>query len=487
MKFPYKNPPSEFQRTAMVQALKRPCYALFHAMGAGKTYSTINVLAARSVANNPEMRIDRAVIICPSAIKSVWATEFEKHSPFPYSIHAYKSGGDSDYVRWLKNGEPGLKVLTIGVEALSQGKAFDIAMAFIQGASAAMMVCDESSRIKNHSATRTKKAYKLAHACKFRMILTGTPITQGIQDLYSQFYFLDPDIIGLKSYVLFRNMYCVMGGFQNRSIIAYQNMDNLIKRLQPWCDIVTKEEALPQLPPKIYADPILVSPTSEQKSAMKQLQDQFVAQMSGDTLTVSTVMDRLTRYQQICGGFYPFDDTESGGYRIRRIEGRNPKLEVLLEYCESVHESGQKAIIWARFRPELEMIAEELRKVYGDRSALEFHGGVDEDTRAANTKDFENDPECRFMVANATVGGMGQTWISATNTFYYSNTFSYEDRMQSEDRNHRRGQHNSVVYRDITMNVKADKMIMQAIRRKHDLAMEVKDGLRATIDLGEED
>lgn len=483
--FPYKNEPSPFQRKAIVTSFKSKAYALFHAMGAGKTFSAINVMCARFMTSKFENKIDAAVIICPTSIKSVWLVEFDKHAPCPINAFVYEAGGDAAFYQWAKKDKEGLKVLIIGVEALSQGKAFDRTMEFLEN-KIAMVVCDESSRIKNHSADRTKKAFKISHACKFRMILTGTPVSQGMQDLFSQFYFLDPSILGMKSFVLFRNMYCVMGGFQNRAVIGFQNVPSLMDKIRPYCDIVTKEEAMPQLPPKIYSSPIVIKPTREQKAVMEQLHREFMAEQSGDVLNVSTVMDRLTRYQQICGGFYPHDDEENNSYKVRPIDGKNPKLDVLLELCEQVIGAGDKAIIWARFRPELELIAAKLNELYGAGTALPFHGGVSLEDRATYTRHFENGKTAKFMVANATVGGMGQTWVAATHTFYYSNTFSYEDRMQSEDRNHRRGQHNSVVYHDLVMDVKADHMILKALAKKHDLAMEVRDGIKKGTNFGAE-
>jgi hypothetical protein len=89
------------------------------------------------------------------------------------------------------------------------------------------------------------------------------------------------------------------------------------------------------------------------------------------------------------------------------------------------------------------------------------------------------DPQCRFIVSNQTVGSKGQTWTAATYNVYYSNTFSYQDRYQSEARSHRKGQHNNVVYQDIEMNIPYDKMILKAVRRKRDLAQEVQEYLTA--------
>lgn len=484
MAFPWKNKPTSIQLNAIKRAWKQRNFALFHAMGAGKTFTTINLAAARYMTRVPEQKIGLLIIICPSPIKSVWGVELEKHCPCPFSYHAYESGGDASLARWWKNvSGDALNVLAIGVEALSQGKAYDRVMEIIKEFRTRfpywgiMAAADESSRIKTHKATRSKKAHKIAHQCDFRLILTGTPITQGYQDLFSQFWFLDPNIIGMKSFILFKNMYCIQGGFENREIIGYQNTDKLTKSISPYCDIVTKEEAMPELSPKNYASPIMVQPTAPQKKAMKQLKDDMMAELQGRELTVSQVMDRLTRYQQICGGFLPYDNEENG-YSIEPIEGGNPKMGALLDLCESIYETGSKVIIWARFRPELELIASKLRSLYGVDSVAEFHGGIDERDRPNQTVNFETSKRCRFMVANPTVGGMGQTWVAASYTIYYSNTFSYEDRMQSEDRNHRKGQRSVVTYYDIVMDVPADKMILRALAKKGDVANEFKEGVK---------
>jgi SNF2 family DNA or RNA helicase len=78
------------------------------------------------------------------------------------------------------------------------------------------LVVDESSRIKSPSAKRTKEITKFSKYAKYKRILTGTPITKGPQDVYSQFKFLDPNILGYDSYYSFRSRYCIMGGYENR-------------------------------------------------------------------------------------------------------------------------------------------------------------------------------------------------------------------------------------------------------------------------------
>jgi SNF2 family DNA or RNA helicase len=239
-------------------------------------------------------------------------------------------------------------------------------------------------------------------------------------------------------------------------------------------DYVTKKDCL-DLPDKVYADPLLVKPTEDQARVMKQLATEYSMEDGNEEITVSTVLERMLRYQQVIGGTFPYE-SESGNYETRPISGRNPKLEAMLEYIADLPDNA-KVIIWARFVPEIGYIADAIAEEYGEESYCTFFGATSSDERKQNSERFQNDPSRRFMVSNQTVGGYGQTWTAATYVVYYSNTFSYEDRHQSESRPHRKGQENQVTYQDIEMAVVQDRMILKAIKRKKDLAKIVEESL----------
>jgi len=478
--FPYRFPPMPHQRTALARAVKAgPAFGFFHAMGAGKTFTVINLLYFL----HGKGKISGAIVICPTAIKNVWGVELDKCAPndAEFSPHILVSGGNKAAQRWTEKETDALQILVVGIEALSQGTAKEIMMDFARkhrGALAA--VVDESSKMKNAQAARTKTIIKLGAMADYRYVMTGTPVTQGLHDLWPQMQFLDPDILGCRSYVLFRNMYCIMGGYEGRKIIGYQRQDELMEKIAPYVDTVTKEQALPDLPPKIYQT-VEVELTKQQRAAMAELEQDMKAQQGELELTVQTVMDRLTRYQQIIGGHFPHED-EDGNYETTPIAGTNPKLAALVSLLELDAEVGVKTIIWARFTAERNAIVDAVAKARGREAVRLFDGQVSDSDRARFTEDFQNDPDVTVMVANVVVGGMGQTWTAATHEIYYSNDFSYENRMQSEDRAHRKGQKNSVKYTDIIANVKADQMIVHALARKGDVADYVKDSL--TDDLG---
>lgn len=456
------------QMVALRKAWHPKEFALFHEMGTGKTFTAINLAAARY----KEDLIDALVVICPTPIKNVWEDELEKFCPIDFSVWVYESG-DSPAI-WSREKRDELKVFVFGVESLSIENGRSIQeLEYFQRFHKFMCVVDESSRIKNYKAQRTKNVIKVGGWADYRMILTGTPVTQGLEDLFGQFRFLNANIVGCKNFTVFKNKYCVMGGFKAKQILGYQFQDHLFDKIKPYVDYVTKDECL-DLPDKLIPPPVRVKPTDNQKRVMLQLKQEYAMQDGDDEITVSTVLERMMRYQQVIGGSFPFEI--EGEYDTKPIPGGNPKIDEMKELLSGLPETT-KVIIWARFVPEIGYITDAIKDEYGESSVVQFYGATDNEARKRNVRLFQEDPEVRFIVSNQTVGGYGQTWTAATYVIYYSNSFSYEDRYQSEDRAHRKGQHNHVTYQDIEMDVPEDKMILRAIRKKRDLAEEVEEAL----------
>jgi SNF2 family DNA or RNA helicase len=476
MSHPYKFPPMGHQVVALKRAWKKPHFALFHEMGTGKTFTTINLAAGRFLKD----QIDSLVVICPTPIKLVWELELEKMCPVPYEVLTVQAGQASKekLLYFTEHKTDALKVVIVGVEALSQGNAFTVVRNFAK-LNRPMAVCDESSKLKNAKTNRTKNAAAIARECLYRIILTGTPITQGMEDLFGQFQFLHPKIIGMRSYFQFRNMYCVMGGFEGKQVLGYQNTDALMKKVSPYIDIVKKDEVL-DLPPKLF-ERIGVEPTKQQLKLIADLKHEFMANQDDKELMTRTVLERLTRFQQIIGGNFPFNE-EEGGYSTEPIQGPNPKIDAVMDLLEDLP-LDTKVIIWARFIPEIELIRDRLRAKFGDQSTVTFYGKDGDDERKTSVHNFQVG-DARFMVSNPSLGGMGQTWTAATVVIYYSNSFSYEDRMQSEDRAHRKGQEHPVTYIDIEVNHPYDRMILAAVKRKGGIAKFVEESIYAN-QLGE--
>jgi SNF2 family DNA or RNA helicase len=114
-----------------------------------------------------------------------------------------------------------------------------------------------------------------------------------------------------------------------------------------------------------------------------------------------------------------------------------------------------KAIVWARFVKDLDLIAEKLGK-----SAIRYRGDVGDVQR------FQEDERIRYFIANPATAGLGLTLTAAQTVVYYSNDFDLEHRLQSEDRTHRIGTTGSVTYIDIDATGTVDSKIINSLREK---------------------
>jgi len=468
---PYKAEPMVHQVNGLKRAWKKGSeFALFWEMGTGKTFTVINLAAARYMKD----QIEALIVICPTPIKLVWENEIDKWSPVECMVYTHMAGqAFKDGMREFgKTSYPNhMKVLIVGIEALSQGDTHEYLLQFAKD-NKCMIAADESSRLKNYASLRTKRATKVAAKCLYRILMTGTPITQGVEDLFGQFRFLNPKIIGKQNFRLFKAAYCIMGGHDDKEIVDYQNLDQLLARVSPYVDIVKKEDVL-DLPSKVY-EKIVVEPSPNQLKAIKQLKDTMEAEQGDKWLITQTILERLTRFQQIIGGNFPFVE-DDGTFSVEPIEGPNPKLNALMEVLEDLP-STTNVIIWARFRPEIESILNSISATHGPDSVAAFYGAIPDEERRNEVLRF-TDGNARFMISNPSMGGMGQTWTNATLVIYFSNSFSYEDRVQSEDRAHRKGQTESVTYIDIEARHHYDKMIMRAVKEKGGLAKFVEENI----------
>lgn len=469
-----------------------PAVAYFAEMGTGKTFVTIHMACARWMGR----QIDRLAIICPSTLKKVWEKEFAKYATVPYDLrhHETKASWLADF--YAERPRDKLQVLTISAEGLGVSEAlYDSACGFFVGGRV-MAAADESSRFKNPDALRTKRAIDLVHLAEFRSILNGTPIALGIHDLWAQYEFLDPNIIGSGDYWAFKTRYLEMGGFENRQIAGYKNVQELMDSIKPWTMEVRKKDVLKDLPPKVYHAPTIQA-TPEQKTLFVQIIKK------GGTgpipIKVENALEKMLRLRQVVGGYLPravptetvIKDPETGEPVTVTIFNtvieplkKNPKMDWLFEFIEE-NRSESKFVIWSSFRHEIEHIAGKLAEEYGSEAVETYYGGTDKTRRSIVEDRYCRDPVMRFVVGNPTSAGLGLTFISGENDvmIYYSGTNAFIDRAQSEDRCHRIGQLNSVNIFDPIMEHTIDEVIQESIHSKKDLDLFIKDQMSVGVDI----
>ena len=451
-----------------------PCgkgFGFLFEMGCGKTLTAIAVTGAGYQMG----KIKRVLIVAPTSVCAVWPKEFQDYAAFPYTIRtmlgtkAQRLKELHDLVRFPY---PHLKVAVINYESTWREGIFEALLDY----DADLIIADESQRIKTHNASQSKAMHELGDRARYKLILSGTPVQNEAIDIFSQYRFLDPSIFGLNFYS-FKNRYCVMGGFEQRQIIRYRDLDQLIKKEHSIAYRVTKEEAL-DLPEQTF-ESRYVSLSAKERSLYDRLRRDSYAELdSGGTITATTVLTRLLRLQQFTGGFLVEDEATKP-----QLVSRG-KLDALADILQDyVVEGGKKLVIFARFLPEIHEIEALCEKVFKasahkgqpPKRAVAIYGEIKKEERGGIVQQFQTDPGTMVFIGQIDTAGTGITLTAADTCVYYSVNFNYATYEQSLSRIHRIGQRNACLYIHLQVENSIDDMVLSALSKKEDLAKTVVD------------
>lgn len=322
------------------------------------------------------------------------------------------------------------------------------------------VLCHNSTCIKNPTSERTKFINgQLAPLAKYRRILTGTVSPNSPLDVYAQFQFLSPKLLGFSSYYAFRARYAVMkkipvGSRQVPIVVSYRDVEELRSRIEPHSHRVRLEDCYDMKEPTYAVRHVEL--TDEQKRVYQELKHFASAQLDAENyVSAQQVITQILRMHQVLCGH---TRTEGGEQRVLAENRTSSLLELLEEY-------DGKAIIWCSYDLDVRRVTERLEKAYGKGSVARFWGG-NQSTREDEEKMFLSDPQCRFMVATAAAGGRGRTWLVADLVVYYSNTHDLEHRLQSEERPKGVGKTTPIHYVDLMVPGTVDEKIITSLRSK---------------------
>ena len=454
--FAFETKPFEHQRKAFYMSRDKENFALLMEQGTGKT----KIIIDNAAYLYGRGKINCLIVIAPNGVHRNWLNnEIPVHMPkwCPIDSIYYQSGMNKSHTKKFNDviaSKEVLKIFTFNVEAFVSKTA----MRFLENillSHDCLLVVDESSRIKTPGTHRTKVITKLGKLAKYRRILTGTPVTKGAEDVYAQFKFLDPYILGYDSFYTFRARYCVMREYDNRKwIVGYRNVDELTNNIKGNSFRVLKKDCL-DLPEKIYQR-AYVELSKEQRKIYNSIKNEYVAQLGDDEISVPETITRILRLQQVVCGWFPSEG------EVKPINKTNLRLKALLDI---ISEIDAKIIIWARFRADIMAIQAAL----GD-SAVVYYGDVSSDDRVIAVDRFQKDPQIKYFIGQPQSGGIGLTLTAAQYAIYYSNSFDLETRLQSEDRCHRIGTTTNITYIDMEASKTVDGRIIKALRDKKSVA-----------------
>lgn len=430
-------------------------------MGCGKTLTAIAVAGAAYQMG----AIETVLIVAPTSVCAVWPKEFEDAATFKFKVNVLL-GDKKQRLRELEALKAfpfkALKVAVINYESTWREEIFEALLDWKPD----MVIADESQRIKSHDAQQSKAMHKLGDVARYKLILSGTPVQNNAIDIFSQYRFLDPTVFGMNFYA-FRNRYAIMGGFSNRQIVGYKDLDELIKKEHSIAYRVTKEEAL-DLPEQTFITRNIRMNTKDRNLYDQIRRNSFAELESGGQITAPTVLTKLLRLQQFTGGFIQADEGDKPELIFR---GKLDALEDILE--DYVIEAEKKLVVFCRFRPEIDLIQRLL-----DRRKIRYcsiYGDIKIDDRGDIVKEFQTNPKVKVFLAQIDTAGLGITLTTADTCVYYSVNFNYAAYSQSLARIHRIGQRNRCTYIHLVVEKTIDETVLKALAKKEDLAKTVVD------------
>ena len=458
---PIRAAPYEHQRRAAAFALDRLSRgggaALLMEMGTGKTLTSIGIVGQLW----KERRIARLLIVAPLSILGVWRDEFDKFAGYDYCLSVLEgtAARKADTIRHMAG--KSLQVLVINYES-----AWRMEKELAEWRPD-MIVCDEGHKIKTHNIAASKAMHRLAAKAKYRLLLTGTVITNKPIDVFSQYKFCDPAIYG-NSFYQFRNRYFDMVGFGGYTPVMKRSMEGeFTERLHSIAFRATKAECL-DLPE--FTD--IVQRIDLEPQAMRiyrQLVRDSYAELAEGSVTVTNVLSQLLRLSQLTGGYVGNDD--AGG--VTQVS--TAKLDALADLVDGAVADGRKIVVIARFVPEIHAIGKmlEIKKIRYAQISGEIR---DRDEQIAA---FQNDPDVPVFSGQIATAGLGITLTAASLMVFYSLDYSMSNYEQTRARIHRVGQKNECTYIHLVARGTVDEKVLKALHDKANLAKSLVDDYRA--------
>jgi SNF2 family DNA or RNA helicase len=414
--------------------------ALFDEQGLGKSKQLIDAVSA-DVASGT---LGGALIVCPNGLKTNWADEIDRFSTLRYAV--FGSGRKARRVafRSLR-----AAFYVINYEAVhAELPSLRALLRFKPMA----LVLDESHRIKTPDAKVTRAVLQLRTEAQRRYLLTGTPVANKPEDLWSQALFLDDGMALGETFEEFQRHYCTGSG-------GYQSVDELRERMMHLALRRTKADSL-ELPPKQFHR-VSVELSGRQRALYEQMRDElavWVRSLSGEEVQThgDLIFTRMLRLAQIASNPALID----AGYD--QVPAKFTALDVLL----AAYTPERKVIVWTSFVGNIQALAARYRHL----NPVTIYGEQDTAARDQSVRAFRGDPAVRLLVANPAAAREGLTLTEASVAIYVDRTFNLVDYLQSQDRIHRISQTRECDIVLLMGDQTIDEFVDFSLEQKHRLA-----------------
>lgn len=413
-------------------------------MGLGKTVQVLALLLHEKEIGVPAP----SLVIVPRTLIFNWVAEIKKFTP-QLKAHVHHGNEREDRIKSILKQKPDVIISTYGTLRNDIKMFSENLFNYI--------ILDESQNIKNPFAKSTQSAHQLK--AKHRLILTGTPIENTSLDLWSQFAFANPGLLGNREH------------FTKTFVKTIEQQKDKLKTtalrgiVQPFIMRRTKDAVAKDLPQKQITT-LWCEMDDQQRRLYETVKEKFrfeitqKIQNEGMAKSHMKIFEGLMRLRQICNHPAIYDQ----GYA-----GQSGKFETIIEQVQEVMEEGHKVLVFSSFVSMLKLFATHFDK---SKVPYAYLDGSTHD-RQSQVETFQNDEKVKLFLISLKAGGLGLNLTAADYVFIVDPWWNPAAEMQAIDRTHRIGQTKPIFVFKTIMKDSIEEKILALQETKQKLVKDI--------------
>jgi superfamily II DNA or RNA helicase len=422
-------------------------------MGLGKTIQILSLLLV--LKNEAAHERKPCLLVAPASLLANWVSEIARFAPSLKAAVAHPSAAPAEM---LGAGEGNLA----DVDLVITSYGFLARSPWLGAAAWRLVVLDEAQAIKNPAAKQTKTVKRLR--ADTRIALTGTPIENRLNDLWSIFDFINPGLLGSP-----RQFSSFVKGLADRPHSPYEPLRDLVR---PYIlrRLKTDRSVIADLPDKTEMK-AFCSLSRKQAALYQQAVEELARQLedADGMQRKGLVLALLMRLKQICN--HPSQWLGDGAW----AEEDSGKLARLRDILEVIAARQEKALIFTQFKETTAPLAAFAGSLFG-RAGLVLHGDTEIRKRRELVRRFQEDESIPFFVLSLKAGGAGLNLTAASHVVHFDRWWNPAVENQATDRAFRIGQNKNVLVHKFICRGTVEDKIDQLIESKQQLAGDLLGG-----------
>lgn len=427
-----------------------------------------------------ERQVRRIIVVAPQTVAAdVWAPSLQEYRaqgffgrPESVVIHELYAGSleaRSGVLRAHRATE-GVQIVVTNRDALKPLQA-----AFLRWKPEGLIL-DELHDYTRPSTDRGTAAYYIGRVCRFRRGLTGTPLPNGLHNIYGQWKIVSPATFGTSRATFDERYVSYHPKFKSR-VVAYHNQEELQRRAFAIASIVFRKDCF-DVPDEQDVPRELVLPDHARK-VYDQVKNYHIlelenAERQNIKVPMPHLLSRIQELRSIAIGYARHGEGDD-----RKLDWLyKDKLELVRDEATDIMESGKKVVIFHAFTPE----GEEMVRMLKGYNPLVLRGATSSEDRVQNIERFRSEDDYPVIVVQEQVGSLGISLAAADYTIFLSTGLSHAVHKQARDRTFKPvhdGQKLSLVYVYPTVKNTVEVGIRALLQKKASLEAAVLKGGQA--------